>query len=85
MRWLLACVVLVVIALHQDVWNWTNRTLVFGYLPAGLAYHACYSVLAACTMALLVRFLWPAHLEDADEVVPPTATAADLAGDEVRV
>ena len=73
MRWLLACVVLVVIVLHQDIWFWTDRTLVFGFLPIGLAYHAGYAVLAALTMALLVRFVWPAHLEEADELTPPAA------------
>jgi hypothetical protein len=31
---------------------------------AGLTYHLGYSVLAAITMALLVRFAWPAHLEN---------------------
>ncbi len=71
MRWLLTCVVVVVILLHQDVWNWTDRTLVFGFLPIGLAYHGAYAVLAACTMALLVRFLWPSHLEEADEISAP--------------
>lgn len=68
MKWLLALLVVAVLALHQDVWNWTNKTLVFGFLPAGLAYHAGYSVLAAVTMAVLVRFLWPAHLDDPEPV-----------------
>jgi len=63
MRWLLAGVVLLVALLHQDFWLWTDRTLVFGFLPAGLAYHIGYSLLAAATMGLLVRFAWPAHLE----------------------
>jgi hypothetical protein len=36
----------------------------FGLLPPGLTYHLGYSVLAAITMALLVRFAWPAHLEN---------------------
>jgi hypothetical protein len=74
---MLALLVAVVVLLHQDIWLWTNRTLVFGFLPAGLAYHAGYSVLAALTMALLVRYLWPAHLEEEDSVTVPTATAAD--------
>ena len=64
MKYLLAVLVAAVILLHQDIWNWTNRTLVFGLLPAGLAYHAGYSVVAALTMALLVRYLWPAHLDE---------------------
>lgn len=66
--------VVAVIALHQDMWNWTNKTLVFGFLPIGLAYHALYSILCVGLMVLLVRFLWPADLDDADE--PTTGVEA---------
>lgn len=62
---LLTLLVLVVYALHQDFWNWTKaEPLVFGFLPIGLAYHAGYSVLATITMAVLVKFAWPKHLEN---------------------
>ena len=61
---LLTLFVLAVYFLHQDSWNWTKaEPLVFGFLPIGLAYHAGYSVLAAITMAVLVKFAWPKHLE----------------------
>jgi hypothetical protein len=63
---------LALIALHQDFWNWTDKTLVFGFLPVGLAYHAGYSLAAAAAMALLVRFFWPAHLEDEEELTRTT-------------
>lgn len=63
MKWILALMVLAVIVLHQDCWLWHDSTLVFGVLPMGLAYHAAYSVLAAATMAVLVKFAWPEHLE----------------------
>jgi hypothetical protein len=63
MKWALALLVIVVLALHHDFWNWTNKSLVFGFLPIGLVYHACYAVLAALTMAILVRYAWPTHLE----------------------
>jgi len=57
--------ILVVYILHQDSWNWTkSEPLVFGFLPIGLAYHAGYSILAAITMAILVKVAWPKHLED---------------------
>lgn len=71
-HWLLTLWIIVVFALHQDVWNWTRATpLLFGLLPPGLAYHLGYSVLAAITMALLVRFAWPAHLDDDDAADKP--------------
>ena len=57
---LLTLLVIVVYVLHQDFWNWRRATpLVLGFLPVGLAYHAAYSVLAAVTMAVLVKFAWP--------------------------
>jgi hypothetical protein len=50
--------------LHQDVWFWrTARPLVFGFIPIGLFYHACYSVGAALLMWLLVKYAWPTELE----------------------
>jgi len=81
---LFVVLVLIVIVLHQDTWLWTNKTLVFGFLPAGLAYHAGYSILAALTMALLVRYLWPAHLEEADTYAPLEGAANATVADEAR-
>ncbi|WP_309696945.1 DUF3311 domain-containing protein [Armatimonas sp.] len=63
MKYALAALVVVVLILHHDIWNWTNKSLVFGFLPIGLAYHAGYALLAACTMAVLVKFLWPKELD----------------------
>ena len=64
---LLTLLVAAVYFLHQDSWNWKKaEPLIFGFLPVGLAYHAGYSILAAVTMALLVKFAWPAHLESAE-------------------
>jgi Protein of unknown function (DUF3311) len=65
----LTLLVVTVYVLHQDFWNWTQvEPIVFGFLPIGLAYQAGFSILAACMMAVLVRFAWPKHLED---VEPP--------------
>jgi hypothetical protein len=67
----LTFLVLVVYALHQDFWNWTKaEPLVFGFLPVGLAYHVGYSILATITMAILVKFAWPKHLEDVQPEPP---------------
>ena len=66
-RWLFAIVILLLYALHQDFWLWrTARPLVFGFLPAGLAYHAGFTLAASALMALLVRMAWPSHLEERD-------------------
>ncbi len=61
---LLTLSVLLFCAAHQDFWFWrTARPLVFGFLPIGLFYHACYGLTAAGLLGLLVRFAWPSHLE----------------------
>ena len=68
-----------VYVLHQDFWNWKKaEPLVFGFLPIGLAYHAGYSILAAITMAVLVKFAWPKHLEDVEPIrKDPTQPSRD--------
>lgn len=60
----LALVVVILYILHQDVWFWRTPYLVFGFLPIGLFYHACFSVAAALVMWMLVTFAWPSHLEE---------------------
>jgi hypothetical protein len=74
----LTFLVLAVYVLHQDFWNWKKvEPLLFGFLPAGLAYHAGYSILAAVTMGILVKFAWPAHLENAESEQPPVRDAKE--------
>ena len=64
-RVVLVIAVIALYVLHQDFWFWrTARPLIFGFIPIGLFYHACYSVAAALLMWLLVKYAWPAHLED---------------------
>ncbi len=55
--------VVLLFALHQDVWFWNDRTLLFGFMPVGLAYHAAYSLVASVLWALAVRFAWPDRIE----------------------
>lgn len=63
-RGLLVVATLVVYVLHQDVWFWRSaRPLVFGFLPIGLFYHACFALVCSLLMWLLVRYAWPDHLE----------------------
>ena len=67
-RAILVAAVLVLYVLHQDVWLWRSaRPLVFGFLPVGLFYHACYSVAAALLLWLLVTHAWPSRLEEEAE------------------
>lgn len=71
-RTLLVIAVVVLYVLHQDFWFWRRaHPFVFGFIPIGLFYHACFAVAAALIMWMLVKFAWPAHLE---EDVPHTAS-----------
>jgi len=67
MKWVLFLLTIVLIVLHQDIWNW-NRVdpRLFGFLPVGIWYHALYCVAAAVLLAMFVAFAWPKHLEDAE-------------------
>jgi hypothetical protein len=64
-RIILLLIIVAVYVLHQDSWNWAKvDPMIFGFLPAGLAYHAAYSIAAAALMAVLVKTAWPKELED---------------------
>ena len=64
--WLLVVILLVA---HQDNWLWDNDYLVFGFLPAGLAFHMLISLVAGFTWFLATQFAWPDELvEDATQV-----------------
>ena len=49
--------------LHQDFWWWDNRTLVLGFMPVGLFYHACFSLAAGLVWALASTVAWPQDIE----------------------
>ena len=48
---------------HQDFWLWDDGTLVMGFMPIGLAYHALFSVACSCLWALACFKAWPEQLE----------------------
>ena len=71
---------IVLFFLHQDVWYWDDRTLVFGFLPIGLAYHALFSIAAALLWAAAVKWAWPSDVEawaeDDHELANPDGDAS---------
>lgn len=62
--------------LHHDFWLWNDRSLVWGFLPVGLAYHAAFSIAAGMLWAAASRFAWPVELEAWADVVDPNADAS---------
>ena len=63
MQKLVVALMILLLFLHHDFWWWDDKTLVLGFLPIGLAYHAFYSVMCAVVMWMAVRFAWPEHIE----------------------
>jgi hypothetical protein len=59
-KMIIAVLVLILLVLHQDNWLWADDTLVLGFLPMGLFWHACISLGAALTWYLATRIAWPA-------------------------
>lgn len=64
--------VLVLFVVHQDLWLWSDGSLWLNALPAGLGYHALYSVVVSLFWLVVVRLAWPQSLEgEEDEEVAP--------------
>jgi len=65
--------------LHYDFWNWSDRSLVFGFLPTGLFFQALISLGAGFAWLLVVKFAWPAHIEAWAEQQPAEQAGGDEA------
>ncbi len=63
MKYFVWSLILALVVLHQDLWNWNNDRLVVGFIPLTLAYHAGLSVAASVVWFLAVKFAWPLHDE----------------------
>ena len=76
-RILLVIAVVALYILHQDFWFWrTAHPMVFGFIPLGLFYQACFSVAASLLMWLLVKYAWPSQLEREIEEREPEEDSA---------
>jgi uncharacterized protein DUF3311 len=80
MKWFVYAMILSLAILHQDIWFWDDSdTLVFGFVPVGLAYHAGISIAASICWALAVRYCWPAGVDELDDITPNTTHRGDQA------
>jgi Protein of unknown function (DUF3311) len=57
----------VLMILHHDWWFWSDGTLLFGFLPIGLAYHAGISLAAGALWAVAAFYAMPEVFEDPKE------------------
>lgn len=56
--------VFVLAVVHYDFWFWSDRSVVFGFVPIGLLFQVLISILAGVAWALVVRHAWPSHIEE---------------------
>ncbi len=76
MKKLTYALIVALAVLHQDFWWWDDsQTLVFGFLPVGLAYHAGVSVAAALLWALAIKYCWPHEADLSADELHATAQA----------
>ena len=64
MKFVVCGLVVLLLIVHQDNWFWDDSTLVFGFMPIGLLYHAGISLAAGMTWFLAIKFAWPAGLDE---------------------
>lgn len=62
MRYVVWLLVVALIILHQDLWYWDDRTLVWGFMPITLLWQAGISIGAGLVWFLATIFAWPADL-----------------------
>lgn len=63
MKYFIYAAAVLLTLVHQDVWNWNDPRLVFGFMPTGLAYHVFYTLAASALWAAAVFLAWPRRLE----------------------
>lgn len=75
MKSVVLILVVLLVILHQDNWLWGNDTLVFGFLPIGLLFHAAISLAASITWYLATIYAWPADESSADSATADEGAA----------
>ena len=64
-RSLLVIAIIALYLLHQDFWFWrATAPVVLGFLPVGLFYHVCYTLVISALMWALVKYAWPSRLDE---------------------
>ena len=56
--------IVIMAIIHQDFWWWDNKTLVCGFMPLGLFYHALLSCMAAGVWDMAMKWAWPSDIEE---------------------
>lgn len=63
MKTLVWILVVALVILHHDFWNWNNDYLVFGFMPIGLFYQVCISIAASLVWFFATLVAWPKEVD----------------------
>lgn len=64
MKYFIGFLVVLLMVLHHDVWNWNRiEPLWFGVIPVGLAHHVGISLAAGVVWFLAVMLCWPRNVD----------------------
>lgn len=77
MKYVVWALIAFLVVIHQDIWNWDNDTLVFGFIPLTLAYHAGISIAASVVWLIAATTAWPVDLDDSSNDVVPTGPSKE--------
>ena len=77
MKYVVWGLILSLVVIHQDIWNWDNESLVFGFVPITLAYHAGISIAASVVWLIAATMAWPDYLEDSTELADTNGFAEE--------
>jgi len=72
MKYVVWALIAFLVVIHQDIWNWDNDTLVFGFIPLTLAYHAGISIAASIVWLIAATTAWPVDEEESKSDVVGT-------------
>lgn len=74
MRYAVYALLLVLYALHTDVWYWDDASIVLG-LPIGVTYHVLWTLVVSAAFWLAVQYAWPDDLEVPEPAAGPGAVS----------
>lgn len=64
MKYIVWGTIVLLAIVHQDFWFWDDDTLVFGFMPIGLFWHAGISLAASATWFMATKHCWPTLIDD---------------------
>lgn len=78
MKYVIGLLVIVLMILHHDTWNWhRHEPMVFGVIPIGLAHHVGISIASGVVWLLAVLFAWPKEIDQIEAEARQTRPIAE--------